>query len=147
MSIIIYHKNLKKIFEKKLSKNRNINHYKQIGSELVLSGMKEGYDIKTQIGIYIAYINQFQRMKLYKLPEADIEYYITCVLALWKLEILDPDSPTEDKYAVLKEELGLPYDTDEEWIEYIQSKSSTCEKCEQYEEDLKKLKKFTSRCY
>ena len=98
MSIIIYHKNLKKIFEKKLSKNRNINHYKQIGSELVLSGMKEGYDIKTQIGIYIAYINQFQRMKLYKLPEADIEYYITCVLALWKLEILDPDSPTDPIY-------------------------------------------------
>tara|TARA_S200002703_G_scaffold127821_1_gene114504 strand:+ start:377 stop:598 length:222 start_codon:yes stop_codon:yes gene_type:complete len=67
---------------------------------------------------------------------------------LTKAQLIDLiQQQEEDKYAVLKEELGLPYDTDEEWIEYIQSKSSTCEKCEQYEEDLKKLKKFTSRCY
>ena len=98
MSIIIYHKNLKKLINEKFSKNRNISYYKQIGSDLILSGLKEGYDIKTQIGIYIAYINQFQRMKLYQLPQTDIDYYISCVLALWKLEILDPDSPTDPIY-------------------------------------------------
>ena len=98
MSIIIYHKNLKKLINEKFSKNRNISYYKQIGSDLILSGLKEGYDIKTQIGIYIAYINQFQRMKLYQLPETDIDYYISCVLALWKLDILDPDSPTDPIY-------------------------------------------------
>lgn len=67
---------------------------------------------------------------------------------LTKAQLIDLiQQQEEEKFAVLKEELGLPYDTDEEWIEYIQSKSSKCEKCEQYEEDLQKLKKFTSRCY
>ena len=67
---------------------------------------------------------------------------------LTKAQLIDLiQQQEEDKFAVLKEELGLPYNTDEEWIEYIQSKSSTCEKCEQYEKDIEKLKKFTSRCY
>lgn len=67
---------------------------------------------------------------------------------LTKAQLIDLiQQQEEEKFAVLKEELGLPYDTDEEWIEYIQSKSGKCERCEQYEEDLKKLKKFSSRCY
>lgn len=67
---------------------------------------------------------------------------------LTKAQLIDLiQQQEEEKFAVLKEELGLPYDTDEEWIEYIQSKSSACKKCEQYEEDLNKLKKFSSRCY
>jgi hypothetical protein len=56
----------------------------------------------------------------------------------------------EDKYAVLKEELGLPYNTDEEWIEYIQSISSaceTCEKCEKYKEEIQSLHNNLRRCY
>lgn len=50
----------------------------------------------------------------------------------------------EDKYAVLKEELGLPYNTDEEWIEYIKSKDKVCEK---YKEENKSLQSNLSRCY
>ena len=67
---------------------------------------------------------------------------------LTKAQLIDLiQQQEEDKYAVLKEELGLPYNTDEEWIEYIKSKDQVCEKCEQYEKDIEKLKKFTSRCY
>tara|TARA_R100000951_G_scaffold36475_1_gene31243 strand:+ start:446 stop:811 length:366 start_codon:yes stop_codon:yes gene_type:complete len=98
MSIIIYHKNLKKIVDKKLTQKKDLDYYKQIGSKLILNGLKDDYNIKTQIGVYIAFINQFQRMKLYKVREEDKEYYISCILALWKLEILDPDSPTDPIY-------------------------------------------------
>ena len=28
----------------------------------------------------------------------------------------------EDKFSILKEELGLPYNTDDEWIEFIKNK-------------------------
>jgi len=67
---------------------------------------------------------------------------------LTKAQLIDLiQQQEEDKYAVLKEELGLPYNTDEEWVEYIQSKRSTCEKSEQYEKEIEKLKKFSSRCY
>tara|TARA_R110000822_G_scaffold119979_5_gene253268 strand:+ start:418 stop:639 length:222 start_codon:yes stop_codon:yes gene_type:complete len=67
---------------------------------------------------------------------------------LTKAQLIDLiQQQEEDKYAVLKEELGLPYNTDEEWVEYIQSKSSSCGKCEQYEKDIDKLKCFQSRCY
>ena len=52
----------------------------------------------------------------------------------------------EDKYAVLKEELGLPYNTDEEWIEYIKSKQN-CEDCEKYKEEIQKLRAVGSRVY
>ena len=67
---------------------------------------------------------------------------------LTKAQLIDLiQQQEEDKFAVLKEELGLPYDTDEEWIEYIKSKDQVCERCEQYEKDIEKLKKFSSRCY
>ena len=32
----------------------------------------------------------------------------------------------EDKYAVLKEETGLPYNTDEEWINFIKKQREDC---------------------
>ena len=67
---------------------------------------------------------------------------------LTKAQLIDLiQQQEEDKYAVLKEELGLPYNTDEEWIEYIQSKSLECQKCKEYEKDIDCLKKFASRCY
>lgn len=53
----------------------------------------------------------------------------------------------EEKYAVLKEELGLPYDTDEEWVEYIKSKDSVCENCKGVEEEVRSLRKAALRCY
>ena len=41
---------------------------------------------------------------------------------LTKAQLIDfIQQQEEDKYAVLKEETGLPYHTDEEWIEYIKS--------------------------
>ena len=67
---------------------------------------------------------------------------------LTKAQLIDLiQQQDEDKFAVLKEELGLPYNTDEEWIEYIKSKSSACERCEQYEKDIERMKQFASRCY
>lgn len=54
----------------------------------------------------------------------------------------------EDKYAVLKEELGLPYHTDEEWVEYIQSLlKEECPNCKGVEEEVRNLKKAALRCY
>ena len=39
---------------------------------------------------------------------------------LTKAQLIDLiQQQEEDKFAVLKEELGLPYETDEEWVEYI----------------------------
>ena len=53
----------------------------------------------------------------------------------------------EEKYAVLKEELGLPYNTDEEWVDYIKSKSELCVNCERIEKELGFLKQSARRCY
>tara|TARA_R100000808_G_C2137755_1_gene145839 strand:+ start:807 stop:1031 length:225 start_codon:yes stop_codon:yes gene_type:complete len=54
----------------------------------------------------------------------------------------------EDKYAVLKEELGLPYHTDEEWVEYIKSLSKEeCPNCKGVEEEVRNLRKAALRCY
>lgn len=67
---------------------------------------------------------------------------------LTKAQLIDLiQQKEEDKYAVLKEELGLPYNTDEEWIEYIQSKSSVCENCEKYKEEIQSLHNNLRRCY
>ena len=63
-----------------------------------LMEVEKGYDVKKQIAVYIAFINKFQNTKLYKSTEADKEYYISCILALYKLEILDPDDPTDPIY-------------------------------------------------
>ena len=67
---------------------------------------------------------------------------------LTKAQLIDIiQQQEEEKYAVLKEELGLPYNTDEEWVEYIKSKSSSCEKCEQYEKELGFMRESAKRCY
>tara|TARA_S200002703_G_scaffold153436_1_gene155013 strand:+ start:1309 stop:1707 length:399 start_codon:yes stop_codon:yes gene_type:complete len=105
MSIVFYHNNLKSQIDavkpfcyQKLSKTKDIRYFKDIGSKLILDGFKQGYDVKKQIQVYIAAINTYQKTKLYKLSEADKEYYISCILALWKLDILDPDNPTDPIY-------------------------------------------------
>tara|TARA_Y100000592_G_scaffold30284_1_gene48239 strand:+ start:1768 stop:2085 length:318 start_codon:yes stop_codon:yes gene_type:complete len=94
MNFIFYHRNLKPLASQKLS----IKKARDIGSKLILDGFKNGYDVKKQIAVYIAFINNFQNTKLYKSTEADKEYYISCILALYKLEILDPDDPTDPIY-------------------------------------------------
>ena len=44
----------------------------------------------------------------------------TDITKLKKAELIDIISQYEEnKYQVLKEELGLPYDDDEEWVSYI----------------------------
>ena len=98
MSIVFYHKNLKPFCQSKLTKSKPLQYYLDIGSHLVLDGFKNGYDVKKQIQVYIAAINTYQNTKLYKLTDADKEYYVSCVCALWKLEILDPDNPTDPIY-------------------------------------------------
>ena len=47
----------------------------------------------------------------------------------------------ENKFAVLNEELGLPYQTDEEWIDYIKNLQSSPDDL------IKKLKASASRVY
>ena len=45
---------------------------------------------------------------------------------LTKAQLLDIiQQQEENKYAVLKEELGLPYNTDEEWVDYIKKLQSS----------------------
>ena len=47
---------------------------------------------------------------------------MTDLSKLTKAQLIDViQQQEEDKYSVLKEETGLPYHTDEEWIEYIKS--------------------------
>tara|TARA_R100000654_G_scaffold36400_1_gene62055 strand:- start:6235 stop:6456 length:222 start_codon:yes stop_codon:yes gene_type:complete len=67
---------------------------------------------------------------------------------LTKAQLIDIiQQQEEEKYAVLKEELGVPYDTDEEWVEYIKSLSKSCENCEGVEEEVRNLRKAALRCY
>tara|TARA_R100000951_G_scaffold36475_1_gene31244 strand:+ start:883 stop:1104 length:222 start_codon:yes stop_codon:yes gene_type:complete len=67
---------------------------------------------------------------------------------LTKAQLIDIiQQQEEEKYAVLKEELGLPYNTDEEWIDYIKSKSELCVNCERIEKELGFLKESARRCY
>ena len=47
----------------------------------------------------------------------------------------------ENKFAVLNEELGLPYQTDEEWIDYIKNLQSSPDDL------IKHLKESASRVY
>ena len=98
MSVVFFHKNQKPFHQNKLTKSKPLNYYSQIGSDLIIDGFKKGYDIKKQIEVYIQAINTYQNIKLYNLSPADKEYYISCILALWKLEILDPDNPTDPIY-------------------------------------------------
>ena len=45
---------------------------------------------------------------------------------LTKAQLIDIiQQQEENKYAVLKEELGLPYNTDEEWVDYIKKLQSS----------------------
>ena len=68
---------------------------------------------------------------------------------LTKKQLIDIIQQQEEyKYAVLKEEFGLPYQTDEEWIEYIarlqkNSKKVSAAVCE----ELERLRQSASRCY
>tara|TARA_R110000824_G_scaffold32682_7_gene105371 strand:+ start:69 stop:398 length:330 start_codon:yes stop_codon:yes gene_type:complete len=98
MSVVFYHKNLKPLAENRLTKSKDLDYYRNIGSNLILDGFNKGYDVKKQIEVYIEAINIYQNIKLYKLTEADKEYYVSCICALWKLEIIDPDSPTDPFY-------------------------------------------------
>ena len=72
---------------------------------------------------------------------------------LTKAQLIDIiQQQEEEKYAVLKEELGLPYNTDEEWVDYIKSKSGLCANCERIEKErleveLGFLKESAKRCY
>ena len=94
-SLIFYHKNLKLFHQDKLTKSKDLDYYRKIGANLILDGFSKGYDVKKQIAVYIEAINTYQNTKLYKLTDADKEYYVSCILALWKLDIIDPDNPTD----------------------------------------------------
>tara|TARA_R110000822_G_scaffold40393_2_gene110007 strand:+ start:2855 stop:3184 length:330 start_codon:yes stop_codon:yes gene_type:complete len=95
MSIVFYHANLKTFHQEKLTKSKDLDYYKKIGSKLILDGFKKGYDVKKQIEFYIHALHTYQNIKIYNLTREDKEYYVSCILALWKLEIIDPDSPTD----------------------------------------------------
>ena len=46
---------------------------------------------------------------------------MTNLTKLTKAQLIDLiQQQEEEKYSVLKEETGLPYDSDEEWVKYIQ---------------------------
>jgi len=61
---------------------------------------------------------------------------------LTKAQLIDLiQQQEENKYGVLKEELGLPYDSDEEWVEYIKKiqdlNSQRCNDVNELTDDLK----------
>ena len=98
MSIIIYHKNLKVLTCNKLTKDENIEYFRGLGSRLIMTGLKMNRKLPEQIKIYKSYINQIQNIKRYKLKIGDIDYYVCCVLALWKLGVYDEEDATSPIY-------------------------------------------------
>ena len=56
----------------------------------------------------------------------------TDITKLKKAELIDIISQYEEnKYQVLKQELGLPYNDDEEWVEYIKGRQErNAERCQ-----------------
>jgi|TARA_R100000306_G_scaffold45628_1_gene43518 hypothetical protein len=61
---------------------------------------------------------------------------------LTKAQLIDIiQQQEENKYAVLKEELGLPYNTDEEWVDYIKGLQTSPD------ELIKQLKASAMRVY
>ena len=98
MSVVFYHRNLKPFAENRLTKSKDLDYYRRLGSNLILDGFDKGYDIKKQIEVFIQAINIYQNIKPYNLTKEDKDHYVSCILALWKLEIIDPDSPTDPFY-------------------------------------------------
>lgn len=98
MSLYIYHKNLKVLTRNKLTKKQDANYYKSLGGKLVITGFNENRSILHQIAVYEEYIRKIQGIKRYKLRIEDIDYYVCCVLALWKLGKYDPDDATSPIY-------------------------------------------------
>ncbi len=98
MSLYIYHKNLKVLTCNKLTQGQDENYYKSLGGKLVITGFNEKRGIHQQIAVYEEYIRKIQNIKRYKLRIEDIDYYVCCVLALWKLEKYDPDDAISPIY-------------------------------------------------
>ena len=97
MSIVIYHKSLKVITEKKFTPEDGGDEefYKNIGARLVKQGFEQNRPIVKQIRIYQNFIHHIQQKKRYKITPNDQDYYVCCVLALWKLNVYSPDSPLD----------------------------------------------------
>ena len=54
----------------------------------------------------------------------------------------------EEKYSVLKEETGLPYDSDEEWVKYIRKlQDHNASRINDCEELIRQLKAQNNRVY
>jgi len=98
MSLIIYHKDLKVLTCNKLTKEQNIQYFRGLGNKLIIQGLKFNRKLPEQIKIYKTYINQIHNIKRYKLKIEDIDYYVCCVLALWKMDIYDTDDPYSPIY-------------------------------------------------
>ena len=81
---------------------------------------------------------------------------MTNIFKLTKAQLVNAiEQQQEDKFSILKAELGLPYHTDQEWIDYINSllagvalpPAKVCGECEKVKEDLKRLTAFANRCH
>jgi len=71
----------------------------------------------------------------------------TDITKLKKAELIDIISQYEEnKYQVLKQELGLPYNDDEEWVEYIkglqEKNAERCQDCKDLLEVVEGYKAF-----
>jgi hypothetical protein len=79
---------------------------------------------------------------------------MTNIFKLTKAQLVSViEQQQEDKFSILKAELGLPYHTDQEWIDFINSllagveEAKVCGECEKVKEDLKRLTAFANRCH
>lgn len=91
--IRIYHKDLKPFCDTDLTEKRDLEFYRGVGHDLIVSGLKCGNSIPDQINYYKLYIKQIQDTKLYNIEEVDKELYCASILALWKLNIYSHDDP------------------------------------------------------
>lgn len=98
MSIIIYHKNLKRLTCNKFNKKETKEYFFKLGNDLVISGFKMNRGIAEQIKVYQIFVDKIQSKKIYKITIEDIDYYNMCVLALWRLGVYDPEDATSPIY-------------------------------------------------
>lgn len=65
--------------------------WEKISNSLIRSGLVKGNNLNQQISTYQTFIKEIQKIKKYKISEEDQTMYIASILALYKLEKLDPD--------------------------------------------------------
>lgn len=72
---------------------KDLNDNLNVGDKLIRSGLEKGHSLEEQIEDYELLIANIQTMKKYKVSVEDQKLYCASILALYKLNKIDPDDP------------------------------------------------------